>query len=187
MCNFITIKWGICTEKALRSLSSAFSHSMFIVVSRAGSPPGSGLWIRDKLGGLLGSSLGSLRRGGSGTDAGLARGRKSAAVQSQQKRKLGYWSEEAGPSYPTSGSHRRRPLRKSVQPWVKSLSLLPSSKDNPCKGLVAEDFLWGALLATRESAIIPKGDLNRAPQPPSWKGIKVTCVNNKRLISFFSF
>lgn len=187
MCNFITIKWGICTEKALRSLSSAFSNSMFIVVSRAGFPPGRRLWIRDKLGGLLGSSLGSITCGVSGIDAGLARGRKSAAVQSQQKLKLGYWSEEAGPSYPTSGSHQSGPLRKSVQPWVKCLSLPPSSKDNSCKGLVAEDFLWEAILAKRESAFIPEGNLNKATQPPSWIGIKFTCVNNKSLISFFSF
>lgn len=134
MCNFITIKWGICTEKALQSLSSAFSNSMFIVVSRAGFPPGSRLWIRDQLGGgLLGSSLGSITCGDSGTDEGLARGRKSASGQSQQKPKLGYWSEEAGPSYPTSGSHRRRPLGKSVQPWVKPLSL-PPAKTTHVKG-----------------------------------------------------
>lgn len=100
----LPVKWGICVEEALRSLSSALSDSVFIAVN-SWVPPGSRLWIWDLHGGgLLGSALGIIPCGGGGTDAGLARGRKGATVQFHWKLKLGWWSEGARPSDPHQGA-----------------------------------------------------------------------------------
>lgn len=76
-------------------------------------------------------------------------------------------------------------LRKRVQSWAKSLSL-SLSKDNSCKGLMPEGFSWRALLATRESACNPEGDLSRAPQHLPWMGIKVHLWSQYKLDLFLS-
>lgn len=89
--------------------------------------------------------------GGDGTDAGLARGRKRAAVQSHWK--LGLLTPHQGVTGET--------LSKSVPPQVQCLSF---QKRQSMQRAAGWGLPVGTLPATKESAVTPEWNLNNAPQ-----------------------